>query len=69
MVGALFGFVVSFASIWCMSRTSPTIYSLTGSLNKVVVALVGSTFLGVGVVGLPWHWRGLRPARSLAPAA
>ena len=29
------GFMVSFASIWCMSRTSPTIYSLTGSLNKV----------------------------------
>jgi GDP-mannose transporter len=28
------GFMVSFASIFCMARTSPTIYSLTGSLNK-----------------------------------
>ena len=35
MLGGLMGFMVSFASIWCMSRTSPTIYSLTGSLNKV----------------------------------
>ncbi|KAL6744925.1 hypothetical protein V8C86DRAFT_3125725 [Haematococcus lacustris] len=41
VLGALMGFAVSFASIWCMSRTSATIYSLTGSLNKVVVALVG----------------------------
>ena len=35
VLGGLMGFMVSFASIWCMSRTSPTIYSLTGSLNKV----------------------------------
>jgi len=41
VLGGLMGFAVSFASIWCMARTSPTIYSLTGSLNKVVVALVG----------------------------
>jgi len=36
LLGSLMGFLVSFASIWCMSRTSPTIYSLTGSLNKVI---------------------------------
>lgn len=41
LLGALLGFGVSFASIWCMSRTSATLYSLTGSMNKVVVALVG----------------------------
>lgn len=41
LMGALLGFGVSFASIWCMSRTSATIYSLTGSMNKVVVAVVG----------------------------
>ncbi|GLC55659.1 hypothetical protein PLESTB_001011800 [Pleodorina starrii] len=41
VMGALLGFGVSFASIWCMSRTSATIYSLTGSMNKVVVAVVG----------------------------
>ncbi len=33
--GGLLGFGVSFASIWCMARTSATIYSLTGSMNKV----------------------------------
>eukprot|EP00197_Chlamydomonas_leiostraca_P015765 CAMPEP_0202881308 /NCGR_PEP_ID=MMETSP1391-20130828/36339_1 /ASSEMBLY_ACC=CAM_ASM_000867 /TAXON_ID=1034604 /ORGANISM="Chlamydomonas leiostraca, Strain SAG 11-49" /LENGTH=473 /DNA_ID=CAMNT_0049563971 /DNA_START=12 /DNA_END=1432 /DNA_ORIENTATION=- len=48
VVGGLFGFCVSFASIWCMSRTSPTIYSLTGSLNKVIVALVGMWFFREG---------------------
>ncbi|GFR49856.1 hypothetical protein Agub_g11956, partial [Astrephomene gubernaculifera] len=41
LMGSLLGFGVSFASIWCMSRTSATIYSLTGSMNKVVVAVVG----------------------------
>eukprot|EP00199_Chlamydomonas_sp_CCMP681_P000717 CAMPEP_0119105772 /NCGR_PEP_ID=MMETSP1180-20130426/3641_1 /TAXON_ID=3052 ORGANISM="Chlamydomonas cf sp, Strain CCMP681" /NCGR_SAMPLE_ID=MMETSP1180 /ASSEMBLY_ACC=CAM_ASM_000741 /LENGTH=432 /DNA_ID=CAMNT_0007090911 /DNA_START=55 /DNA_END=1353 /DNA_ORIENTATION=+ len=41
IIGGLMGFGVSFASIWCMSRTSATIYSLTGSLNKVVVAVCG----------------------------
>ncbi|EFJ42785.1 hypothetical protein VOLCADRAFT_66734 [Volvox carteri f. nagariensis] len=41
LMGALLGFGVSFASIWCMSRTSATIYSLTGSMNKVVVAVAG----------------------------
>ena len=41
LMGALVGFGVSFASIWCMSRTSATLYSLTGSMNKVVVAVVG----------------------------
>jgi GDP-mannose transporter len=34
VAGGLLGFGVSFASIWCMSRTSATIYSLTGSMNK-----------------------------------
>ncbi|GAX78300.1 hypothetical protein CEUSTIGMA_g5742.t1 [Chlamydomonas eustigma] len=41
VLGGLMGFLVSFASIWCMSRTSATLYSLTGSLNKVLVAAVG----------------------------
>ena len=40
VLGGLMGFMVSFASIWCMSRTSPTIYSLTGSLNKVWVKML-----------------------------
>lgn len=41
LIGGLLGFSVSFASIWCMSRTSATMFSLTGSMNKVVVAAVG----------------------------
>jgi GDP-mannose transporter len=38
-LGGLMGFAVSFASIWCMSRTSATIYSLTGSMNKVRIKM------------------------------
>eukprot|EP00798_Chlamydomonas_sp_ICE-L_P000362 gene362-1752_t len=44
VLGACMGFLLSFASIWCMARTSPTIYSLTGSLNKVIVAVIGMWF-------------------------
>lgn len=44
VLGGLLGFGVSFASMWCMSRTSATVYSLTGSMNKVIVAVVGMWF-------------------------
>lgn len=31
----------SFTSLWFLSTTTPTIYSLVGSLNKVPLALIG----------------------------
>ena len=41
VAGGLLGFGISFASLWFVSRTTATIYSLTGSLNKVIVAVAG----------------------------
>jgi len=37
----LLGFLISFASLWFLSNTTPTIFSLVGSLNKVPLAFVG----------------------------
>lgn len=38
---ALLAFGISFASLWFLSTTTPTTYSLVGSLNKVPVAVIG----------------------------
>eukprot|EP01062_Namystynia_karyoxenos_P071096 TRINITY_DN66503_c0_g1_i1.p1 TRINITY_DN66503_c0_g1~~TRINITY_DN66503_c0_g1_i1.p1 ORF type:complete len:423 (+),score=138.79 TRINITY_DN66503_c0_g1_i1:184-1269(+) len=35
------GAVMTMASFWCMRMTSPTTYSVVGSLNKVPLALIG----------------------------
>ncbi len=40
-LSALLAFGISFASLWFLSTTTPTTYSLVGSLNKVPVALIG----------------------------
>eukprot|EP00775_Hariotina_reticulata_P008997 gene8997-9170_t len=41
MVSGIFGFLISFSSIWFVSLTTATFYSLVGSFNKVLVAAVG----------------------------
>ena len=41
VLGGLFGFVLSFSSIWFVSLTTATFYSLVGSFNKVTVAAAG----------------------------
>lgn len=57
------GFMLQFASLWCLSATSPTTYAMVGSFNKVPTAVLGvllfntpltpklATFVGVGIVG------------------
>jgi GDP-mannose transporter len=35
------GFSISYAALWFMSTTTPTSYSLVGSLNKIPVAIAG----------------------------
>ena len=40
-VSSLLAFGISFASLWFLSTTTATTYSLVGSLNKVPVALLG----------------------------
>ena len=35
------GFSISYAALWFLSTTTPTTYSLVGSLNKIPVAIVG----------------------------
>jgi GDP-mannose transporter len=40
-LGGFFGYAISFTSIWYVSVTTATLYSLTGSMNKVLVAVVG----------------------------
>ncbi len=39
----------SFTSLWFLSTTTPSIYSLVGSLNKVPLALIGLLAFNV-----PW---------------
>eukprot|EP00878_Enallax_costatus_P027595 GHUV01029727.1.p1 GENE.GHUV01029727.1~~GHUV01029727.1.p1 ORF type:complete len:378 (+),score=84.17 GHUV01029727.1:231-1364(+) len=46
VLGGLLGFVISFSSIWFVSLTTATLYSLVGSFNKVVVAAVGIWWFG-----------------------
>ncbi|EFN52092.1 hypothetical protein CHLNCDRAFT_32701 [Chlorella variabilis] len=45
----LIGFAISFTSLWFLSTTTPSIYSLVGSLNKVPLALIGLLAFNV-----PW---------------
>lgn len=40
-VGGLIGFAISFSSLWFLSQTTATLYSLVGALNKIPVAVVG----------------------------
>ena len=41
LTGGLIGFGISFSALWFLSQTTATIYSLTGALNKIPVAVVG----------------------------
>lgn len=45
-LGGLFGYAISFTSIWYVSVTTATLYSLTGSMNKVLVAVLGIWMFG-----------------------
>jgi GDP-mannose transporter len=38
---ALIGFFISVASMWFMSTTTATTFSLVGSLNKIPIAVLG----------------------------
>ncbi|GAB4815079.1 hypothetical protein N2152v2_002125 [Parachlorella kessleri] len=40
-LSGIIGFGISFTSLWFISTTTPTIYSLVGSLNKVPLAIIG----------------------------
>lgn len=48
MTGVL-GFFISLTSLWFLSSTTPTVYSLVGSLNKVPLAAIGLVLFSV-----PW---------------
>lgn len=41
LLGGILGFGISFTSLWYVSRSSATVFSLTGSLNKIIVAVAG----------------------------
>lgn len=41
LVASVCGFCLNFASLWCVSSTSATTYSIVGSLNKIPVTLMG----------------------------
>lgn len=40
-LGGLLGFGISFTSMWFISNSTATFYSLTGSMNKILVVVVG----------------------------
>lgn len=41
IVNGLSGFLLSLSSFWCVKTTSPTTYSMVGSLNKIPLTLIG----------------------------
>ncbi len=43
-LSALCGFLISFCSLWFLSTTTATTYSLVGSLNKLPIAMLGLLF-------------------------
>jgi GDP-mannose transporter len=45
-LGAVLGFCLSWSSIWFVSLTTATLYTLTGSCNKVLVAAAGIWLFG-----------------------
>lgn len=47
-------FSISFASLWFLSTTTATSYSLVGSLNKIPVAIIGLVAFNV-----PWNMENL----------
>ena len=49
VASSLLAFCISFASLWFLSSTTATTYSLVGSLNKIPVALIGLVAFNV-----PW---------------
>ncbi|DBB06525.1 hypothetical protein WJX77_006771 [Trebouxia sp. C0004] len=49
IASSLLAFCISFASLWFLSSTTATTYSLVGSLNKIPVAL-----LGLVAFDVPW---------------
>lgn len=40
IVSGVVSFAISFASVWFLSSSTPTTYSLVGSLNKVPIAVI-----------------------------
>lgn len=46
LASAALAFGISFTSLWFLSTTTATAYSLVGSLNKVPIALLGLAFFG-----------------------
>ena len=51
---SLVAFSISFASLWFLSTTTATSYSLVGSLNKIPVAMIGLVAFNV-----PWNMENL----------
>lgn len=54
LLSGLLGFGISFTSLWFISTTTPTTYSLVGSLNKVPLA-----FIGLFAFSAPWSFQNL----------
>lgn len=53
-ISGVLGFGISFTSLWFISTTTPTIFSLVGSLNKVPLA-----FIGLLLFSAPWSVQNL----------
>jgi len=50
--GGLSSVGISFASFWTVKATSPTTYSIVGSLNKIPLAILGVLFFKTPLTGL-----------------
>lgn len=46
-LSGLLGLAISFTSMWFLGQTSPTTYSLVGSLNKIPMSLAGLLLFNV----------------------
>jgi len=48
------GFLLNLSSLWCVSETSATTYSMVGALNKIPVALAGALLFGAPMDARSW---------------
>jgi GDP-mannose transporter len=55
----LVGFFLNFASLNCVSVTSPTTYAIIGSFNKIPVALLGYLLFDHAISGQTWLFFGI----------
>lgn len=59
LFAGMVGFILNFASLHCVSVTSPTTYAIIGSLNKIPVAILGYILFDSIISNETWFFIGV----------